>query len=344
MSYQQFLQSTGLQPTAGKTTSSPGSLHRKPPSASGSPSIHSAVTRNAPLTSHSTKAPSFSSPTPSSTNSPAPPTRQPPPPPPSTTQQPSPATTTTQQPSTATAAQQLTQRTPLTKAQIDTAMQTCLDLQNTATTIHSKRPFAALLLGPDNTTVLLTHFSISAVQRAETELARLASLQFSPTYLNACTLVSTWEPCPMCIATIYYSNIGRVVYAASASRLEDLVVGDDRPLFMPCRDVLGGASGKGQKDIEIIGPLEGWEDTVVEASRSWWQQQQLLTGEDGANAQMASLRLREGSVNGSEKPASLSSTSVRQGTPVTWVGEDSVLSSIDDEGEYKAELDIDWMR
>ncbi|KAL2439206.1 hypothetical protein ABEF95_004618 [Exophiala dermatitidis] len=343
MSYQQFLQSTGLQPTAGKTTSSPGSIHRKPPSASGSPSIHSAVTRNAPLTSHSTKAPSFSTPTPSSINSPAPPTRQPPPPPP-TTQQQSPATATATAASTNQQSPQPTQptRTPLTKTQIDNAIQTCLDLQNTATTIHSKRPFAALLLGPDNTTVLLTHFSISAVQRAETELARLASLQFSSSYLNACTLVSTWEPCPMCIATIYYSNIGRVVYAASASKLQDLAVGDDKPLFMPCRDVLGGATGTSEKGIEIIGPLEGWEDKVVEASRSWWQQQE--TGEDGTQAQMASLRLREGSVNGSEKPASLSSTSVRQGTPVTWVGEDSVLSSIDDEGEYKAELDIDWIR
>src|SRR5262249_52895775 len=85
-------------------------------------------------------------------------------------------------------------RMPLSKAQIDAALKRCLELQNTATSLHEKRPFAALLLGPDNATVLLTHFSISHVQHAETELARLASIHFSQKYLESCTLVSTWEP------------------------------------------------------------------------------------------------------------------------------------------------------
>jgi tRNA(Arg) A34 adenosine deaminase TadA len=221
---------------------------------------------------------------------------------------------------------------PLTKEQIDTAMGACLDLQKTATTLHDKRPFAALLLGPDNSTILLTHYSISHVQHAETELARLASIHFSQKYLASCTLVSTWEPCAMCTGTLYWSNIGRLVYAASEEKLNDLTGGhneENMTMSLPCREVLK----HGQKDVEVIGPVSGWEENVIEESGKWWKDHQ---------ARENAGKLREGSVNGIEKPGSLSS--MRHGTPTTWTGEEAVLSSIDDEGEYKAELDIDWMR
>jgi tRNA(Arg) A34 adenosine deaminase TadA len=211
-------------------------------------------------------------------------------------------------------------------------MKKCLELQNIATKLHEKRPFAALLLAPDNTTVLLTHYSISHVQHAETELARLASIHFSQKYLAGCTLVSTWEPCAMCTGTLYWSNIGRLVYAASEEKLKDLTGGnndENMTMSLPSRVVLRA----GQKDIEVIGPVPGWEEKVLEESGKWWKEHQ---------SNEADQRAREGSISGSDKPGSLSST--RQGTPTTWTGEESVLSTIDDEGEYKAELDIDWMK
>jgi len=221
----------------------------------------------------------------------------------------------------------------LTKDQIDAAMNQCLALQINASTLHEKRPFAAFLLGPDKSTVLLTHFSISHVQHAETELARLASIHFSQKYLATCTLVSTWEPCAMCTGTIYWSNIGRILYAASETRLKELTGADNEEnmtLSLPCRDVLKA----GQKEIEVIGPVPDWEEKVVKESGKWWKEHQSL----------GSSRQREGSVNGSVKSGSLSSVSLRHGTPTTWTGESNVLSSINDEGEYTAELDIDWMR
>ncbi|EXJ73170.1 uncharacterized protein A1O5_04320 [Cladophialophora psammophila CBS 110553] len=314
MSYQSYLKSTAAY--ANSKTPSPGSTHRKPPptsAPSNTPSfssIHSTLTKNATTTS--TNAPFTPA---SSTNSPANlsapkilpvsgssiPTREP-------------------------------TRTPLTKEQIDAALKACLDLQITAATLHEKRPFAALLLGPDNTTSLLTHFSISHVQHAETELARLATLHFTQEYLAACTLVSTWEPCAMCAGTLYWSNIGRLLYAASEEKLKDLTGGNNKEnmtMSLPCRDVLKA----GQKDTEVIGPVKGWEEKVVEESAKWWKEHQ---------SNESVRRLREGSVNGSERAGSLSS--MRHGTPTTWTGEETVLSSIDDEGEYKAELDIDWMR
>ena len=223
-------------------------------------------------------------------------------------------------------------RAPLSKPQIDAAVSTCLALQNTATSLHDKRPFAALLLGPDNATILLTHYSISHVQHAETELARLATIHFSQKYLAACTMVSTWEPCAMCTGTLYWSNIGRLVFAATEEKLKELTGGNNKEnmtMSLPCRDVLKA----GQKDIEVIGPVSGWEEKVVEESEKWWKEHQ---------SQVSGGQLREDSISESDKPGSL--TSMRHGTPTTWTGEENVLSSIDDEGEYKAELDIDWMR
>lgn len=224
-------------------------------------------------------------------------------------------------------------RKPPSEAQINAALKSCLDQQIAATTYHEKRPFAALLLGPDNTTVLLTHYSISHVQHAEAELARLASIHFSQKYLAACTLVSTWEPCAMCTGTLYWSNIGRLLFAASEEKLNELTGGnndENMTMSLPSRTVLKA----GQKDVEVIGPVAGWEEKVVEESGKWWKEHQ--------SKQQPTGRPRDGSINGSDKPGSLSSQ--QQGTPTTWTAEDNVLSSIDDEGEYKAELDIDWMK
>lgn len=220
-------------------------------------------------------------------------------------------------------------RTPLTGSQIDAALRLCLELQTTATSLHQKRPFGAILLGPDNTTVLLSHFSISHVQHAETELARLSSLHFSQDYLAACTLVSTWEPCAMCTGTIYWTNIGRIMYAASEEKLKELTGGNNREnmtMSLPCREIIK----HGQKDIEIVGPIDRWEQKVAEESGKWWKEHgQASESEVNANADVTANDKQEG------RTASIATT---------WTGEESVLSTIDDEGEYRAALDIDWMR
>lgn len=153
---------------------------------------------------------------------------------------------------------------------IRTNLQKCLDIQNEAVKNHSKRPFAAILVAPDNATILLSHFSISHVEHAECSLARLAAIHYTQEYLWTCTMYSTWEPCAMCAATIYWSNIGRLVYAASEDRLKD-VTGNDNPdnftMSMPCRQVLRA----GQKDIQVWGPIEGMEEEVIRESDKFWR-------------------------------------------------------------------------
>jgi tRNA(Arg) A34 adenosine deaminase TadA len=133
-----------------------------------------------------------------------------------------------------------------------------------------KRPFVAILVAPDNETVLLTHQSIDHVNHAESSLARLASSHYTQPYLWQCTLYSTWEPCAMCISTCYWVNIGRIVYAASETVLAKLTGQgneENMTMAMPCRDVLKGS----QKDVEIIGPLDDWENVVREQSDGYWK-------------------------------------------------------------------------
>lgn len=136
----------------------------------------------------------------------------------------------------------------------------------------------------------------------------------------------------MCTGTLYWSNIGRLIYAASEEKLNDLTGGnndENMTMSLPCRDVLRA----GQKAVEVIGPVGGWEEKIIEASGKWWKEHQ---------SEGVEKRSKEESINGSERLGSLSS--MRQSTPTTWTGEETVLSSINDDGEYKADLDIDWMR
>lgn len=74
----------------------------------------------------------------------------------------------------------------------------------------------------------------------------------------------------MCTATCYWANIGRIVYAASEEQLMKLTgAGNERnmTMAMPCRKVLVGS----QKDIEILGPIEGLDEKVIRASEVYWR-------------------------------------------------------------------------
>jgi tRNA(Arg) A34 adenosine deaminase TadA len=214
----------------------------------------------------------------------------------------------------------------LTESEIDDALKACLDVLTDAVKNHGKRPFSALLLAPDNSTVLQTHFSISHVRHAESELARLASIQYSTEYLSKCTLVSTWEPCAMCAGTIYWAGIGRVLYAASETKLKDLTGPNNEEnmtMDLPCRIVFKS----GQRQVETIGPVSSWEEKVVHESGKWWKEH----NSNGVKNGSVSLSGR-GSANGSG------------GNSIVIVQpEETVLSRIGEDGEYQADLKVDWM-
>ena len=133
---------------------------------------------------------------------------------------------------------------------------------------HGHHPFGCVLVGPGGD-VLMRQGNLNTVRHAETELARRAADAYEPDFLWTCTLVTTGEPCAMCTGTLYWANIGRLVYGYEETKLLALT-GDhaENPtLSLPSRVVLGS----GQKKIEVFGPFPEIEDELLAPHRTFWK-------------------------------------------------------------------------
>jgi tRNA(Arg) A34 adenosine deaminase TadA len=130
-------------------------------------------------------------------------------------------------------------------------------------------PFGCILVGPDNETVLLEQGNVDTVNHAEATLVRAAWTNFSPEYLWGCALYTTFEPCVMCTGTMYWANIGRVVYGAAEKRLLELTGSSSQnpTLDVPCRYIFEHS----QKNVRVWGPLPELEAELVEPHRSFWK-------------------------------------------------------------------------
>lgn len=63
---------------------------------------------------------------------------------------------------------------------------------------------------------------------AEIMAIRAAGARLGTHVLEGCTIYASCEPCPMCLAAIYWARIGRVVFAASRADAEAAGFDDDR--------------------------------------------------------------------------------------------------------------------
>jgi tRNA(Arg) A34 adenosine deaminase TadA len=128
---------------------------------------------------------------------------------------------------------------------------------------EGNHPFASLVV--DAAGVLLAEapnaHRVDCTCHAEMNVLRLVSAVCSAGELASATLYSSAEPCAMCAGGIYWSGIGRVVYALSEARL--LALTGNHPgnptLSLPCREVLV----RGQRRIEVVGPLLEDEAAIV---------------------------------------------------------------------------------
>jgi tRNA(Arg) A34 adenosine deaminase TadA len=129
-------------------------------------------------------------------------------------------------------------------------------------------PFGALLVDADDETVLIEQGNVDSVNHAEAVLAREAARRFDAARLWHCTLVTTVEPCAMCAGTQYWAHIGRLVYGMSEARLLQLTGNhtENPTLDLPCRDVFA----RGQKAIDVIGPVPAVEDGIAALHRAFW--------------------------------------------------------------------------
>lgn len=129
-------------------------------------------------------------------------------------------------------------------------------------------PFGAVLVAPDHETVLLTQCNIDTVNHAESTLARIAATNYTPEYLWDCTLYTAVEPCCMCSGTIYWANIGRVVYGMTEEKLLECTGNHSENPTMSVSSAY--VFSHGQKNIELIGPIDEVQAEIVELQQSFW--------------------------------------------------------------------------
>ena len=129
---------------------------------------------------------------------------------------------------------------------------------------HGNHPFGAVLVGPDGEILLEGENTVlterDCTGHAELNLMRLATQKYTPEFLWDCTLYASTEPCAMCAGSIYWGNVGRVVFAMSSERLYQMVKDPAKnpSLSLSCREVFS----RGVKEIRVEGPVEveGCED------------------------------------------------------------------------------------
>jgi tRNA(Arg) A34 adenosine deaminase TadA len=100
---------------------------------------------------------------------------------------------------------------------------------------------------------------------AETNLMRQASREYDSDFLAECTIYTSTEPCPMCAGAIFWGNVRRVVYGLSQEGLYEMTGEDaEEVLYLPCRELFG----KGQKPVEVIGPI--LEEEARKVHEGFW--------------------------------------------------------------------------
>lgn len=131
-------------------------------------------------------------------------------------------------------------------------------------------PFGAVLVGPDHETVLLEQCNIDTVNHAESTLARVAATNFTSEFLWGCTLYTAVEPCCMCAGTVYWANIGRVVFGMTEAQLlmETGKHAENPTMSVSSRYVFDHC----QKPVELIGPVAEVAAQTIAMQRAFWAQ------------------------------------------------------------------------
>jgi len=136
---------------------------------------------------------------------------------------------------------------------------------------NGNHPFGAVLVDENNREVLNAENTVvtgrDSTGHAETNLVRLATQQFSPEQLAHFTLYSSTEPCAMCAGAIYWSQIGRVVYALGEIDLYGIIGVSPDHLLLPCREVFAHS----RRHIEVLGPISLLEMEARAVHKDFWK-------------------------------------------------------------------------
>jgi tRNA(Arg) A34 adenosine deaminase TadA len=130
---------------------------------------------------------------------------------------------------------------------------------------HGGEPFGSVLVKNGEILLRAENSVFSGrdmTNHAEMNLVKLAAQQYDPTFLNNCTLYSSTEPCAMCSGAVYWSGIGRLVFACSETRLGEIAgIG----LNVPSRAVLE----TGARSVAVVGPTD-LEEEAARVHQEFW--------------------------------------------------------------------------
>lgn len=135
---------------------------------------------------------------------------------------------------------------------------------------HGNHPFGAVLADATGTVVLEAENTVTTgndvTGHAETNLVRAAWKAIGPGRLGEHTLYTSCEPCAMCAGAIYWSGIGRVVWAMTEAQLAELT-GDheENPTMAYSADRVLNA---GRRTVATGGPALA--ESAIEAHRGFW--------------------------------------------------------------------------
>jgi tRNA(Arg) A34 adenosine deaminase TadA len=136
---------------------------------------------------------------------------------------------------------------------------------------HHAHPFGALIVDEHGQVIVTARNNAvrplgDPTQHAERLACSKAGKLFSEAALAKSTLYTSTEPCPMCAGAIYWTGIGRVVYALSQEGLLRYTGSheENATMHLPCREVLA----HGQKPIQVDGPL--LEEEAGQVHEDFW--------------------------------------------------------------------------
>ena len=103
------------------------------------------------------------------------------------------------------------------------------------------------------------------IAHCEINLVHKLTAKFDWDYLNHCTVYASTEPCPMCTGAIFWSGIGKLVYALSKEGFHAVAHTDnpDHIFNMHASELLN----TGGRKVEVSGPL--MEEEAKALYRKW---------------------------------------------------------------------------
>lgn len=154
-----------------------------------------------------------------------------------------------------------------TPEQIERHLRRTMEVAERAVSM-GRHPFGAILVAPDNETVLMEQCNIDSVNHAESTLARTAASSYPADYLWSCTLYTSVEPCCMCAGTAYWAHIGRVVFGMTEQALLQHTGshGENPTMSVSSRYVFDHC----QKAVELIGPVPSLEAEIAAQQQALW--------------------------------------------------------------------------